>query len=291
MPIQSVDIEHHTVEVNGIQLHVAQAGPENGPLVILLHGFPEFWHGWTHQIPALTEAGYRVWAPDQRGYNLSDKPEGIDSYQLDILTDDIAALIQSSGREQVDMVAHDWGAIVQWRLSERYPELIRRQVIMNVPHPAVMMDFLKTHPKQIAKSAYVFFFQTPIVPEKAIAASNWKRLTSMLQESSNEGAFTDEELELYREAWSQPGADTAMLNWYRALMQKKPDLSSEQLITVPTRMIWGSKDHALSREMSDLSILRCADGELIHLDHCTHWLHHEDPQRVNTLILQHFRYD
>lgn len=286
----SVEVEHHTLAVNGIHLHVAQAGPVDGPLVILLHGFPEFWHGWMNQIEALVAEGYRVWAPDQRGYNTSDKPEGIEAYELDVLTDDIAALIHLSGKEQVDMVGHDWGAIVLWRLSERYPQLIRRQVIMNVPHPAVMMDFLKTHPKQIAKSSYVFFFQIPKLPEKTLAAGDWKRLASTLQESSNPGAFSEKELELYKEAWSQPGADTAMLNWYRALMQKKPDLSRSEPITVPTRMIWGSKDHALSKEMSDLSIKKCIDGELIHLDHCTHWLHHEDPKRVNMLILQHLKY-
>ncbi|WP_017813973.1 MULTISPECIES: alpha/beta fold hydrolase [Paenibacillus] len=286
-----LEIEHHTIATNGINLHVAQAGPMDGPLVILLHGFPEFWHGWMNQIEALVAEGYRVWAPDQRGYNLSDKPQGIESYTLDVLVDDIAGLIQSSGHAQVDMVGHDWGAIVLWRLSERYPELIRRQVIMNVPHPAVMMDFLKSHAKQMMKSAYVFFFQIPDLPEKILASKDWKRLTGMLQQSANEGAFSEEELDLYREAWSQPGADTAMLNWYRALMQKRPEISDTAMITVPTRMIWGSNDQALSKEMSDLSIRKCENGELIHLDHCTHWLHHEDPTRVNTLILQHLKYD
>jgi pimeloyl-ACP methyl ester carboxylesterase len=137
-----MELEHSTIETNGIQLHVVQAGPKSGVPVVLLHGFPEFWYGWRKQIPALVEAGCRVIVPDQRGYNLSDKPKGIKSYGVFTLVDDIIGLIDALGYEKVNLVGHDWGAVVAWTLAIKYPERLQRLSIMNVPHPAVMKRFL-----------------------------------------------------------------------------------------------------------------------------------------------------
>jgi epoxide hydrolase 4 len=158
------------VPTNGIRLHAVTAGPSDGSPVILLHGFPEFWYSWRKQIHPLAEAGFRVIAPDQRGYNLSDKPEGIGNYQLDILVEDILGLMDSLGIEKAAVVGHDWGAIVAWALALQYPDRLDRLVILNVPHPGVSKSVIKSVPKQILKSWYIAFFQLPFVPEFLLSA-------------------------------------------------------------------------------------------------------------------------
>src|SRR5664279_5354974 len=147
-------IEHDIIQTNGVTLHVAQAGAPDAPLVILLHGFPEFWYGWHQQIPFLAEHGYRVCAPDQRGYNISDKPAGIDAYRVETLVDDVIGLINASGREKVYLVGHDWGAAVAWAVALLHPERLDKLVIMNVPHPKVFAETLRSSLRQMLKSWY-----------------------------------------------------------------------------------------------------------------------------------------
>src|SRR3712207_984228 len=141
-------LEHRTVASNGHRFHVAQAGPEEGPLVLLLHGFPEFWYGWRRQIAWLAARGFRVWAPDQRGYNLSDRPRGVEAYRLDHLTDDVLGLVEASGRTRAHLVGHDWGGVVGWRFAERFPGSLDRLAILNAPHPAAMRARLARDPVQ-----------------------------------------------------------------------------------------------------------------------------------------------
>src|SRR5437879_4698652 len=154
-----------TIATNGIRLNVAQAGPPDGPLVILLHGFPEFWYGWRKQIPALAAAGYRVWAPDQRGYNFSDKPPDVRDYTLDKLAADVAGLIEAAGRQRAIIVGHDWGGAVAWWLAANNPERVERLVIINVPHPLVMRRLILRDPRQTLRSWYMFMFLLPRLPE------------------------------------------------------------------------------------------------------------------------------
>ncbi len=203
------------VQTNGIQLHTALAGPENGEPVFLLHGFPEAWFGWENQIEPLAKAGFRVIVPDQRGYNLSDKPGGVDKYQMDILVNDILGLADSLGYEKFYLAGHDFGAMVSWSLAARVPERVKRLVIANVPHPAVFKSYLRSHPAQMVKSWYALFFQLPGIPEIFVRAGNWKFMTSAMPSS-----FSDATLNRYREAWDQPGAITAMINWYRATVSE-----------------------------------------------------------------------
>jgi pimeloyl-ACP methyl ester carboxylesterase len=158
------------IETNKIKLHVMEAGPADGPLILFLHGFPEFWYSWRKQIGYFADKGYLVCAPDQRGYNLSDRPEGIGAYKVDELAKDVLDLIDCYGRDKIFLVGHDWGAAVSWWLALKYPQRIERLVIMNVPHPLVMMKNLMTNPKQIEKSWYIFFFQLPHAAEKLAAA-------------------------------------------------------------------------------------------------------------------------
>jgi pimeloyl-ACP methyl ester carboxylesterase len=279
------NIQHKTVATNGINLHVAQSGPEDGALVILLHGFPEYWAGWKAQIPVLAGAGYRVWAPDQRGYNLSDKPEGVAAYNLDELAKDIIGLIDAAGEEKAYVVGHDWGAAVAWWIAINYPERVKKLTILNVPHPSVMFKTIRSTPRQLLKSWYIFFFQIPRLPEFLISRGNWRAGAEMMRSSANDGTFSPADLEGYREAWNRPGAFTGMLNWYRAIVRHQPKRRGSSRVTVPTLMIWGVNDVALDRSMAQPSIDYCDQGRLVFIETATHWVQHDAPDRVNKLLL------
>jgi pimeloyl-ACP methyl ester carboxylesterase len=172
------------VAVNGIELDVVAAGPPDGPLAILLHGFPEFSYGWRHQIPALAAAGLRVVAPDQRGYNRSDKPAGTAAYKLDTLADDVLGLAKALGHERFVVVGHDWGGVVAWHLAARNSERISRAAILNAPHPGTMRRYARSHPSQALKSWYVAFFQVPVIPEQALRAAGFWGLRRALCRTS-----------------------------------------------------------------------------------------------------------
>lgn len=276
-------VEHAYVRTNDVTLHTVKAGPDDGPLVLLLHGFPEFWLGWRYQIKFLADAGYRVLVPDQRGYNLSDKPEGVAAYRLDELAADALGLIDAHAREDAFLVGHDWGAAVAWWVAARYPQKIDRLIIINVPHPAVLQRTLRRSLKQIFKSWYILFFQLPKIPETVLRLQNWRPLAETLRRSSRPGTFTETELASYREAWSQPGAMTAMLNWYRALVRYMPQPAPNPRVTVPTLLLWGANDVALSRKMAQSSIDLCDEGGLVLFENATHWVQHEEPHLVNGL--------
>lgn len=277
------------VPTNGIKLHVVQTGPEAGPLLILLHGFPEFWYGWRHQIAHFADAGFRVWVPDQRGYNLSDKPKGIAAYRLAELAADVLGLIDAAGREKAFLVGHDWGAAVAWWIAEHHPERVERMAILNVPHGAVFLRHLRRHPSQWLKSWYMLFFQLPALPEALARRKNWRMAAEALQRSSRPGTFTPEDLERYRVAWSRPDAYAAMINWYRALLRRPPKYAPRPRIDVPTLLIWGARDQYLEKEMAPASIELCEEGRLILVEEASHWVQHEEAGRVNGWIGEFLR--
>lgn len=278
------ELEHHRIATNGVELHVVQAGPPEGELALCLHGFPEFWMGWANQVGPLAAAGYRVWCPDQRGYNTSDKPAGVGAYSLDVLVEDVRGLVEASGRRQVCLLGHDWGGAVAWLFANRYPHLVRRLVIANAPHFSVMRQQMRTNPAQRKRSWYIFFFQIPWLPERLLAAGNYGRLARGLRGTSRRGTFTDELLESYREAWRQPGALTGGLNWYRALFRAKGQRVKDRRIHVPTLLIWGTRDTALGRELAQPSIDYCDDGRLEFIEDAGHWVLHEEPEKTSRLI-------
>lgn len=281
--------DHHFIKTNNINLHVVQAGPEAGPLVILLHGFPEFWYGWRHQIPYLVEKGYRVWVPDQRGYNISDKPKGIKNYTLDQIAADVNGLIDASGREKVYLVGHDWGGASAWWTVMKYPHRIQKLVVLNAPHPAISARTMRYDPEQRRKSRYFLFFQLPWLPELLIRSNNWRVGIESLINSSAPGTFTDEDFAYYRKAWSQPGAFTSMLNWYRAAFQARPESSLNPRISVPTRILWGARDSFLIREAPKMSLEYLDNGELIYFESATHWVQHEEAEQVNQHLSEFLR--
>lgn len=274
--------------INGVNLHVVMAGPKDGPLIILLHGFPEFWYGWRKQMPALVQAGYHIWAPDQRGYNHSDKPQGVDAYAIDTLARDVVGLIEASGREQVYLVGHDWGAAVAWWVAGKYPERVKKLAILNVPHPAVMRRAVLEDDEQRKKSWYIFFFQLPWLPERSLSADDYTNMVRALKGSSRRGTFSAEDIMAYKQAWSQPGAVPSMLNWYRAVVRGQGQGVDLGRIRPPTLMIWGANDIALSQTMAQPSIDLCDDGCLVFLEDASHWVQHEEPETVNRLLLEFF---
>ena len=271
------------LSTNRIRLHTALAGPEDGDPVFLLHGFPDAWFGWEAQIEPLAEAGFRVIVPDQRGYNLSDKPKGIASYLMDTLVDDILGLADAFGYDRFHLAGHDFGAMVAWTLAMRHPARIKRLAIANVPHPAVMQTYLRTHPAQMLKSWYAFFFQLPGLPERFVKANNWRFLISAMPDD-----LTDQERDRYREAWAQPHAMTSMINWYRASLRRPRKAHVSPKIPVPTLVIWGQQDPHLSYDMAPLSVDLCEQGRLVTFEDATHWVMHDRPEEVSRLLIEHF---
>lgn len=281
-------VDQTRMKTNGVTLNVAQAGPSNGDLVILLHGFPEFWYGWRHQIPTLTAAGFRVLAPDQRGYNLSEKPTGLDAYHLDQLAADVVGLIDAAGHEQAYLVGHDWGGAVAWWTAMHYPQRLKKLAILNAPHPSVMRRYIQRSLGQRLKSWYFLFFQLPGLPESLLLMNGARAAESLFRRTANPGSFDDADIKAYRQAWQQPGAMTGMINWYRSIVQRRPASVRDSHVHVPTRILWGANDIALSREMASDSVHYCDDGSVGWFDNATHWVQHDAPDRVNRELLDFF---
>lgn len=279
---------HRTIATNGIRLHAVEAGSEGGPLVILLHGFPEFWYGWHRQIEPLAAAGFRVLAPDQRGYNLSDKPKKISAYNLDLLARDVVGLIEEAGAGKARVVGHDWGGAVAWWLGIKHPEHVEKLALLNIPHPLVMRRAVRQDPVQRKKSSYIFYFQLPWLPERAFRADGFARGIKALRGSSRPGTFSDADLALCREAWSQPGAVRSMLHWYRASLRARPQPPASPRVRVPTLLLWGAKDRFLGRELAQPSIDLCDHGRLEFFEEASHWIQHEEAERVNRELIGFF---
>lgn len=281
MPIQS-EPSLSLVRLREVTLNVASAGPKDGALTILLHGFPEFWFGWRHQIGALAREGLHVVAPDQRGYNLSSKPVDVAAYHLDHVADDVIALADSYGASTFDVVGHDWGGIVGWWLASRSPERVRRLAILNAPHPDVLASYARRHPAQALRVFYFGAFQVPWLPEAGLRAANFLAMRQALRLTSRAGTFSPADLDCYRDAWAQPGALTGMLSWYRALQLKRR--SELGPIRSPTLIVWGKKDPALSPHLATESLSLCTQGRIEWVPGATHWLHHEEPDRVSAAL-------
>jgi epoxide hydrolase 4 len=278
----SLDVTHGEAQVGGgVRLHYVEAG--EGPLVVLLHGFPEFWYSWRHQIPALAAAGFHVVVPDMRGYNLSDKPVGGRAYDTDLLANDVAGLVRHFG-EQAHVVGHDWGAVVAYVTAMRHPTMVRKLAILNVPHPARMLEGFRTL-KQLRKSWYMFFFQLPKLPEYLLARDGFSFLKRSLR-SGGSGSFSDEDLERYVEAWERPGALTAMINYYRSALRTSPRAAESRLspIEASTLVIWGERDPFIGAELAEPSARWVANVRVERLPEAAHFVQRDAPERVNELL-------
>ncbi len=279
-----MDITFDYLSSNRIKLHTAFFGPKNGKPVILLHGFPDAWFGWESQIQALASEGFRVIIPDQRGYNLSDKPKGKNNYRMNILVQDILCLADTLGLDKFYLAGHDFGAMVSWSIAMFSPDRLHNLVIANVPHPQVMQKYLRSNFAQLRKSWYAFFFKIPKIPEWFIRRRNWRMLMSVMAKG-----LSEEERNRYREAWAQKNALTSMINWYRAMSFRSSKSTSLVQINVPTLILWGKQDPHLSYEMAELSLDACENGQLITFEEASHWVHQDEPDRFNKLMIDHFK--
>lgn len=275
------------ISANGIRLHAMTQG-ERGPLVVLLHGFPECWYSWRQYLPFLAEHGYRAVAPDLRGYNLSDKPKGVINYQAPILARDVYELIHALGAEKAVVVGHDWGAAIAWYLAMYYPQAVEKLVICNVPHPAKFAEGIRTWP-QLRKSWYIFAFQLPWLPEYMMQRDLYGVMEQVMRGSAvRKEAFSDDDLRVYAEAMSQPGALTAALNYYRAIVRWGWRLPV-QPISAPTQIIWGEEDIALGKELTYGTERHVPDLRIHYIPNCGHWVQQEALQEVQEVLLEFLR--
>lgn len=291
-------MEHFFAPANGIRLHCVAHGDADAPLMIFVHGFPEFWYAWKHQLEEFGR-DHRAVAFDLRGHNLSDKPEGVDAYRVKPLLQDLRQLIEhlQAGREDKStiLVAHDWGGAIAWTFAAAFPQYVRKLVIINAPHTVPFARALANDPVQQEASRYMLLLRHAKA-ERVLAEDGYERLLKMFSRTaSGRCALSDEEIPLYREAWSQPAALTCALNLYRASplyppTPEDPGAAALRLdpaaltVRVPTLVIWGEADTALGTGLldgledlvPDLRIRRIAEG--------SHWVIHEQPQQVNAAI-------
>jgi pimeloyl-ACP methyl ester carboxylesterase len=272
------------LKVNGVRLHCVVEG--EGPLVLLLHGFPETSRAWRKQLPALAKR-FRVVAPDLRGYGASDKPKGIAAYRTTVVADDVVALMHAFDADRAHVVGHDWGGGVAWTLAIEHPEAVDRLAVLNSPHPAVIRRALRSNWSQIRKSWYIFAFQIPWLPEWAFRRNGARAIKDALRRSAKSpDTFTDAVLDEYARAFSAPGAATAAINYYRAAARSR---GRSGKIAAPTLLIWGEDDFALGIELT-----RGMDGLFDHpprieyVAHTSHWVMEERPEVVNRLLLDFF---
>ena len=275
--------------VNNIKLHVKTAGNASAPTVLFLHGFPSFWHSWQPQIQYFASQNYYVIVPDQRGYNQSDKPNGVKAYRLSLLVEDMVQLLAAMTIKQTFIVAHDWGGIIAWALLKQHPQLFLKAIINNAPY---LPSYSKPTLKQLRKSWYVYFFQLPRLPEWLMQRNDFAMLHKMMQRSSLRGTFTNEDMSLYKQAWREKGSLKAMINWYRALAKYRNDakeiFAKRTPLEVPVKVLWGMKDAFLEKESGMCLQKHCNHFSMKKYKDATHWLPTEKCEAVNEDIHQFF---
>jgi epoxide hydrolase 4 len=285
-PTDGLEIEgarHIRLDAGGVSLHAVEAG--RGPLVILLHGFPEFWWSWRLQIPALAAAGFHVVAPDLRGYNLSDRPPNVADYKLEHLSADVAGVVRAMGEKKAHVVGHDWGGGVAWSFAMAYPELLDRLAILNVPHPVRMEQALRSSAKQLAKSWYMFFFQLPRLPERFLRANDFANLRKSLV-AGRDRHVPESEVQPYVDAARRAEGLRGGIDYYRAAMRAAltGSLPETRVIEAPVLVIWGQKDRFLGEELAEPPARWVKNARVEYLPDASHWVQLDEADRVNALL-------
>jgi len=283
------DLRHAFVQANSLRFHVTSCEPAGGGerLALFLHGFPECAYSWREQLPLLARLGWRAWAPDLRGYGESDRPPHVEDYAIERLLDDVSGLIRASGARETLLVGHDWGGVIAWFFAMRRPEEIARLCVMNLPHPACMERAFRRG-RQLLRSWYVLFFQLPWLPEKLLSAGDYRAIRqAFVGMAIDKSRFPDEVLQVYRDNAARPGALTAMINYYRAMVRgggRRQTALGFPRIEVPTLMIWGEQDAALGIETTYGTEQHVADLTLRYLPGVSHWVQQEAPEKVNAML-------
>ena len=272
----TVSWTHEKIQANGIQFHYVTEG--SGPLMIFLHGFPEYWYSWRHQISEFSK-NYKVVALDLRGYGQTDRPQGRENYTIDVLVDDVKEVVSALGYEKCVLVGHDWGALIAWYVTMNFESYVEKLIVMNVPHPQCYMDNLNLN--QVVKSWYIWLFQLPKLPELYLKSRDYKWITDQFRGAVNSEAFSQKDLNNYKENAAHPGALTAMLNYYRNLPAKMIKKDITPIIQVPTLMLWGVNDPYTGKN-STLGTERYVKNlDLKFLPNCSHWTQQDCPKEVN----------
>ncbi len=280
-------MQHGYLKTNGVQLHYVTQG--NGPLVLFLHGFPEFWYSWRHQLEAFG-SDYKVVAPDLRGYNDSDKPKEKSAYALPELVKDVAGTIRALGYERCTLVGHDWGGAIAWSFAYAYPQMLEQLIVLNLPHPAKFAAGLRT-PQQLLKSWYVGLFQLPVLPEILLEAGNYAAIRAAFQGQAS-AAFTEADIDALVAAAAKPGAIASMLNYYRNIFSSDGLLDQQWgVLDVPALMIWGENDVALGKELTYGTADYVRDLTIRYIAGCSHWVQQEQPALVNQYIREFLERD
>ena len=284
------ELEHKFATANGIRIHYVTSG--TGPLVVLLHGFPQFWYAWRYQIPELATQ-FKVVAPDLRGYGDTDKPPKVSDYRTSILADDIADLIKAIGYEKAHIVGHDWGGGIAWVLASKHPQVVDRLAVINCPHPKIFLQALRSNPKQIKKSWYIFFLQLPFLPELLFRLSPKGILKRMLRDTSKrKEAFSNDDIEKYAKELMKPGALSAAINYYRASFRSISNAGERQnndkSIEATTLLIWGEDDVALGKELTlGMDPLFKNAFRIHYIPNCGHWVNEEQPELINQVLMEY----
>jgi pimeloyl-ACP methyl ester carboxylesterase len=286
-------IRHERVAANGLRFHVLAAG-QGDRLALCLHGFPELAFSWRHQLPVLAEEDWLAWAPDLRGYGETDRPVGRDEYAIEKLMDDVAGLIDASGARETLLIAHDWGGVIAWCFAIRKIRPLARLAILNLPHPACFERALSRGWRQRLRSWYVLFFQIPWLPEKLFGMRKARLIGDAFRNMAvHKENFPDEVLDVYRRAALQPGALTAMINYYRALVSggghRRQRSLGYPVLDTKTLMIWGEQDTALDISTLEGTEEFVTDLELHRLPDASHWVQQDAPEKVNEILRKWLR--
>ncbi len=281
-------IRERKVQANGLRFHVLETG-SGDRLALCLHGFPELGFSWRHQLPVLAELGFRAWAPDLRGYGGTDRPQGLHEYAIEKLMDDVAGLIDASGAKETVLLAHDWGGAIAWSFALRRIRPLARLIVMNLPHPAVFERVMRSGWRQRLRSWYMLFFQIPWLPERLLAMRRARAVTEAFRGMAvDKSQFPEEVLDVYRRAALEPGALTAMLNYYRAIVRggggRRMRSFGYPIIETPTLMVWGEQDTALGVELTHGTEEFVPDLSLRRLPNASHWVQQDAPDAVNAIL-------